>query len=170
MTARPIADFIPATITFITLAGCAFITLAGCAFAPFQQTTFAPADEIQSAVSRYYEAHAVEDDQRCWRPYFDTVTKVSVLDEQADRLVLDVRYAYRDRLRDDQDSSNPILPGSRRVCWGFESRRFTLAKSEGRLRVIEMSGDMRGQATSDRPKEDTGGVTSGAGMRVTLGG
>ncbi len=162
MAARPIGDLIPATITFITL--------AGCAFAPFQQTTFAPADEIQSAVSRYYEAHAVEDYRRCWRPYFDAVTRVSVLDEQTDRLVLDVRYAYRDRLRDDEDSSNPILPGSRRVCWGFESRQFTLAKDDGRLRVIEMSGDVRGQATSDRPDEAGGGVASGAGMRVTLGG
>lgn len=146
------------------LASAALIALTGCALSPFQQTTFAPADEIQSAVSRYYEAHAVEDYRRCWRPYFDAVTKVDVLDEQADKLVLDVRYAYRDRLRDDEDSNNPVQPGSRRVCWGFESRQFTLAKDDGGLRVVEMSGDARDKATQDRSNK------VGGGMRVTLGG
>ena len=88
----------------------------------------------------------------------DAITKVEVLEDSAERLVLDIRYAYRDRLRDDENTRSRRPFSSRKLCRGFESRQFTLAKGEGdEISVVDMTGLRRGQASSPI------GVTLGSG-------
>ena len=127
------------------------LVLTSCAGLPttsVPDTDFAAGNTVQAAIAAYYEDHATEYDAGpCYRPYFDAITKVDVVEQDADHLVLDMRYAYRDRLRDDEDTGSRILPGSRRVCWGFESRQFTLAKEDGGVEVVEMSGSTRSDGT-----------------------
>ena len=142
----------------LVLASC-----AGLSTTVVPDTSFAPGDPVQAAISTYYRDHAVEYDAgRCNRPYFDAITRVDVVEEDTDHLVLDVRYAFRDRLRDDEDT-NRIPPTSRQVCRGFESRRFTLAKEWTVVRVTDMSGPERGASNTGS------GVTIGDNPHVDIG-
>ena len=144
---------------------CAMLVLASCAgFSTIAvpDTSFGAGAAVQAAISTYYRNHAVEYDAGpCYRPYFDAITKVDIIEEDAEHLVIDVRYAFRDRLRDDEDS-NRIPPSSRRVCWGFESRQFTLSKRDGVFRIADMTGPRRGGSAK-------GGVTLGGNVRVGIG-
>lgn len=142
----------------LALAGC-----AGFSTTAVPDTSFAPGAPVQAAISTYYRDHAVEYDAGpCYRPYFDAITRAEVVEEDADHLVLDLRYSFRDRLRDDEDS-NRIPPSSRRVCWGFESRQFTLGKETGVVRVTDMTGPQRGASAVG------GGVTLGGNLRFGVG-
>ncbi|MEZ5935688.1 MAG: hypothetical protein R3F54_28020 [Alphaproteobacteria bacterium] len=150
------------------LGATALLALGACAglASPVPDTTFAPGKQAEGAISSYYEDHASEDYGRCNRPYFDAITKVEVVEDTADHLVLDVRYKYWDRLRDDEDSNldTPGFDTSRKVCWGFESREFTLAKANGDLKVVEMTGPVRGEGAK------IGNVTIGGGVAAGVGG
>ena len=150
------------------LGAASLLALGACAIlaSPVPDTSFAPGKQAESAISTYYEDHASEDYGRCNRPFFDAITRVGVVEETADHLVLDVRYKYWDRLRDEEDSSvrGPGMESSRKVCWGFESRQFTLEKSNGDLKVVEMTGPVRGQGAK------IGNVTIGGGVAASVGG
>ena len=142
----------------LVLASC-----AGFSTTEVPDTSFAPGAPVQAAISTYYRDHAAEYDAGpCNRPYFDAITRADVVEEDADHLVLDVRYAFRDRLRDDEDSDR-VPPSSRRVCWGFESRQFTLTKETGVVRVTEMTGLKRGASAIGN------GVTLGGSLGVGVG-
>ena len=144
--------------TMLALASC-----AGFSTTVVPDTIFAPGAPVQAAISAYYRDHAVEYDVGpCYRPYFDAITKVDVIEGDAEHLVVDLRYSFRDRLRDDEDS-NRIPPSSRRVCWGFESRQFTLTKETGVVRVTDMTGPRRDAS------DVGGGVTLGGNARVGIG-
>ena len=146
------------TLLFLT-------SCAGLSTTSVPDTAFATGETVQSAIAAYYEDHATEYDVGpCYRPYFDAITKVDVVEQDADHLVVDMRYSYRDRLRDDEDTGSRILPNSRRVCWGFESRQFTLAKENGGVEVIEMSGSTRSDGTPT-----PGSVTLGGQLRLGIG-
>jgi hypothetical protein len=150
------------------LGATALLALGACAgFAsPVPDTAYAPRKQAESAISSYYEDHASEDYGRCNRPYFDAITMVDVAEDTADRLVLDSRYQYRDRLRDDEDGSVRVrgMESSRKVCWGYESRQFILEKTNGDLRVVEMTGPARGKGAK------IGNVTIGGGVAASVGG
>ena len=110
---------------------------AGCA-TRLPNTDFAEPAALERAMNRYYEAHASEQYGYCLRPYLDGVTQVAVIDEQPQRLVVDMRYLYRDRLKDDRGG------GFGRECTGHAGRRFTLAKgSAGGVEVLDMTGPRR---------------------------
>jgi hypothetical protein len=69
----------------------------------------------------------------------DGLTQVAVVDDQPDQVVLEVRYFYRDRFKDDTGRS-----GFSRECTGFAGRRFTLAgDATGGVKVLEMTGPRR---------------------------
>jgi hypothetical protein len=146
------------------------LALGGCAGfpSPVPDTAFAPGKQAEGVISSYYEDHASEDYGRCNRPYFDAITKVDVVEDAADRLVLDVRYKYWDRLRDDEDSSvrAPGVERSRKVCWGFESRQFTLERTDGDLKVVEMTGPVRGEGAKIGNVNIGGGVAAGVGGSI----
>jgi hypothetical protein len=111
------------------------LLLAGCAASRMPATSFAEPQELERTVMRYYERHATEENRTCLSPYIDGFTRVEVVEEQPDRLVVDARYFYRDRSKDDTGEN-----GFGRECTGYADRRFTLAKSGEGVEVVEMTG------------------------------
>jgi hypothetical protein len=149
--------------------GLVLLPLGACAAlaSPVPDTAFGSGSATGAAVSSYYEDHASEDYARCNRPYFDAITRIDVLEDTPERLVIDLRYKYQDRLRDDENS-HVRRPGdierSRKVCWGFESRQFTLEKAGDGIQVVEMTGPVRGRGAR------VGNVTIGGSLGVGAGG
>jgi hypothetical protein len=113
------------------------LLLIGCAASRVPATGFAEPKAVEHAVTRYYERNASEEYRTCLTPYMDGLTRVAVVDQQPDRLVLDVGYFYRDRFKDDGGS------GIGRECTGFAARQFTLVKSAGGVEVAAMSESRR---------------------------
>jgi hypothetical protein len=105
--------------------------LAGCANQPWQPPAY------ETAIKRYYEAHASEKNGRCLTPHIDGFTTVQVVEDTPERMVVDARYLYRDWRKDGGDDQ----PFSE--CVGYGERSVVLARSDDRLRVIEMSGPRR---------------------------
>ena len=112
------------------------LLLAACA-SRIPATGFAEPQAIERTIERYYERNASEENQTCLTPYMDGLTQVAVVDEQQGRMVLDVRYFYRDRLKDDGGD------GIGRGCTGYAERQFTLAKTDAGLQVVAMSDSRR---------------------------
>jgi hypothetical protein len=110
------------------------LLVAGCAASRIPETSFADPADIERAIMRYYERHATEENRTCLSPYIDGLTQVEVVEETPERLVVDVRYFYRDRFKDDGGN------GLGRECTGYAERRFTLAKSDSGIEVVEMTG------------------------------
>ncbi len=99
-----------------------------------ESTHFGPSKLVRKKIERYYAQHASEERGRCTRPYMDAVTRVGVIEDAPERLVVDIRYRYLDRLRDEDPGSD------RKVCFGFASRTFTITPVGGNLAVTDMSG------------------------------
>ena len=111
----------------------AAVLLAACA-SRVPATSFAEPSAVERTVMRYYERHASEENRTCLSPYIDGLTQVSVVEDTPERLVVDVRYLYRDRFKDDRGN------GMGRECSGYAGRRFTLAKTDAGITVVEMTG------------------------------
>ena len=106
------------------------LVLTGCA----SGSGLPPATE--RAIETYYREHADEEGGRCPAPFIDGFTRVEVVEDGPEWQVIDVRYLYGDRLKDgDSDGSE---------CIGFSGRRFTLAKTQAGIDIVEMSGPQRG--------------------------
>ncbi len=118
------------------------VTLAGALVAScaprLPSTSFADPAALAGAMERYYAENATEEDGYCPQPYIDGLTQASVVDSQPDRLVVDVRYLYRDRFKNNgSDTGNS-------GCIGYAGRRFTLGKGPaGGVEVLEMTGPRR---------------------------
>jgi hypothetical protein len=124
------------TLRFVTLALLVIAALvAGCANAPWQPPVY------ETAIKSYYEAHASEYNGQCLAPYIDGFTRIEVVEETPDRLVVDARYLYRDRVKDQRGSDDN---GSfMRECVRYNQRTFVLARNDDQLQVTEMSGPRR---------------------------
>ncbi|HEX2524715.1 MAG TPA: hypothetical protein VHL31_00210 [Geminicoccus sp.] len=83
-----------------------------------------------ATIERYYRYHAWEEGGRCLVPDM-TVTDTEVVENTPDRLVLNVRYYWKDRRTDSDTFGN--------TCNGFASRTFTLSQGQ----VVAMTGDHR---------------------------
>lgn len=96
-------------------------------------------------VKRHYERNAVEENGQCPWPLLDGVTRSRVLEETEDRLVVEVGYYYRDRVRDDEDCDElrPNRCFIMRPCRGFAERTFTVDKTAHGAEVVAMSGPKR---------------------------
>ena len=68
--------------------------------------------------------------------------RVEAVEEQPDRFVIDVRYLYRDRNKDDRGD------GLGRECSAYRERRFTLGKDTQCFEVEEMTGPHRTAGTA----------------------
>jgi hypothetical protein len=125
------------TPILLRLASAAVIAgmLAGCAGMPWQPPAY------ETAIKSYYEAHASERDGQCLAPYIDGFTKVQVVEDTPDRMVVDANYLYRDWLKDQRDPMDG--GGSIRECVGYNQRSFVLDKAGASLQVAEMSGPRR---------------------------
>jgi predicted small secreted protein len=85
--------------------------------------------DLRSALQRYYEARATEENGRCRTPLLDGVLNATVLQDDLQRLVVRVRYLYRDHSAE-----------LRGACIGFGNRTFTIDKGPDGLTVVDMSG------------------------------
>ena len=88
----------------------------------------------------YYETHASEENRTCLSPYMYGLTQVDAVEEQPERLVVDVRYLSRDRDKDDRGD------GLGRECSDYGERRFTLRKAGECFEVLDMTGAQRAAA------------------------
>jgi hypothetical protein len=122
--------------TLLVLASVAIGGLvAGCANAPWQPPTY------ETAIKRYYEAHASEYNGQCLAPYIDGFTRIDVVEDTPERMVIDARYLYRDWVKDRRDTRSG--QGFMRQCVDYGQRSFVLARTDDTLQVTEMSGPRR---------------------------
>jgi hypothetical protein len=84
---------------------------------------------LRPVVQRYYEARATEENGRCRSPLLDGVVSATVLEDDPQRLVVQVRYLYRDHAAE-----------LRGACIGFGNRTFTIEQGPDGLTVVDMSG------------------------------
>jgi hypothetical protein len=110
--------------------------VAGCTTSNQLPTnSFAEPAALDRAMMRYYEAHAMEQWGYCLTPYIDGLTQVAVVEDRPDRLVLDVRYLYRDRQK--ANSQNSFAT----ECVSYAGRQFTFGKGNtGGVEVVDMTG------------------------------
>jgi hypothetical protein len=118
---RPIAKLgkLPATLVVAAL--------VACTGGPGRQ--LAGESDLFTEVKRYYDRHGMEVAGRCRTPELGGVLRSTVLERDADRLVIRVGYTYNDpneRLLDE--------------CRGVGERIFTVARRDGGLEVVEMTG------------------------------
>jgi hypothetical protein len=106
------------------------LTLAACsAPSPGVPQSLAGVPDLRPVVQRYYEARATEENGRCRAPLLDGVLSASVTQQDAQRLVVQVRYLYRDHTAE-----------LRGACIGFGNRTFTIERGQGGLMVVDMTG------------------------------
>jgi hypothetical protein len=84
---------------------------------------------LRPVLQHYYEARATEENGRCRSPLLDGVLNAAVLQDDPQRLVVRVRYLYRDHSAE-----------LRGACIGFGNRTFTIDKGPDGPMVVEMSG------------------------------
>jgi hypothetical protein len=118
--------------TMLSIAAVIAGLLAGCTTASWQPPAY------ETAITRYYEAHASEHNGQCLAPYIDGFTTIQVVEDTPERMVVDARYLYRDWIKDGTDADGLMLG-----CISYGQRSFVLARSDDGLQVIEMSGPRR---------------------------
>jgi hypothetical protein len=121
--------FFPAPLSII------LVLLAGCTGPRIESAHFGPSADVERAMRLYYERHASEGGASCFRPYIDGFSRLDVVEDTPDRLVIETRYFFRDRA---QESG----PGGGNACVGFNQRTFTLGRDQdGRPVVTNMTGE-----------------------------
>jgi hypothetical protein len=114
----------------------ALASLVGC-------TSMAPQDDLAAEVTRYYAAHASEEDGRCTSPEIASVTKRKVLGSSGEVTHVRVRYSYFDASAPGATDWTRVLRAPR-ACTGVAERDFTLVATDLGYRVMQMSGPVRG--------------------------
>ena len=110
------------------------VAVVGCSTTQIESAHFGPSAAIERAMLRHYERNATEGN--CYNPSIDGFTRLAVLEDTPDRLVVHARYLYRDRFQDAGGDG-----GSTGACTGFGERTFTLARSpESGDLVVAMDG------------------------------
>lgn len=122
----------PVSSAFLALAA---LVAAGCTTA----TSRAGLDSgAETAIRDYYLAHALEyDGAVCPAPYIDGITQARVLDDDGERMTVEIRYLFRDWIKDRRDSGI-------RDCVDYAGRSFVLERHDDRIEVVEMTGPQRG--------------------------
>lgn len=111
------------------------LVLAGCA-TRIDSAHFGPPRELEQVIRRHYERHASEQGA-CFRPFIDGFTRFTVLEDSPDRLVVETRYLFRDRVHNGGQGD-----GGLNACTGFAERTFVLGRdAAGATVVVEMTGD-----------------------------
>jgi len=101
--------------------------VVGCANPPWQPPAY------ETAIKRFYQAHATEKNGQCLAPYIDGFTTLQVVEDTPERMTVEARYLYRDWWKDGGDQ--PFGE-----CIGYGRRSFVLIREDDLLQVSEMSG------------------------------
>ena len=113
--------------------------LAGCGY---EGPPLAGYKGLQFKVVSFYDARAFEKNATCNRPRM-TPVRATVVEETPERVVMNVRYHFRD----EGQGNNGFFPfggGGGGRCNDWSERTFTLAKTAGGgLDVIAMTGPQR---------------------------
>jgi hypothetical protein len=110
------------------------VLVAGCA-TRLPSASFAKPAALEQAMTDYYQSHAMEEWGYCMTPYIDGLTQVAVVENQPDRLVVDVRYLYRDRQKGNYQNN------AEQDCVSYAGRQFTFGKGNtGGVEVVDMTG------------------------------
>jgi hypothetical protein len=111
------------------------VLLLGCSATRVESEHFGSSAGIERAIMRHYARNASEGN--CYNPYIDGFTRLTVLEDTPDRLVVHARYFCRDRF---QDAGEGGVSTSGR-CSGFGERTFTLTPApEAGDVVVAMDG------------------------------
>ena len=117
--------------------------LAGCGY---QGPPLAGYEGLQFKVISFYEARAFEKDATCTRPRM-TPVRATVVEETPERVIMNVRYHFRDEGQIDFDDDDfPPFGGGGVLgrCDDWAERTFTLVKNTGGgLDVVAMTGPQR---------------------------
>jgi signal transduction histidine kinase len=105
-------------------------------------------DGLQFEVISFYDANAMEKNATCPQPRMQAVTRAQVVEETPQRVVMNIKYHFRDEGQADYDNDDGFPPfgggGSLNRCDGFAERTFTFAKNTaGGLDVVSMTGPQR---------------------------
>jgi hypothetical protein len=106
------------------------LALAACSGLSGSGGDLAGVPDLRPVVQRYYERRATEENGRCRAPLLDGVLGASVLQDDGQRLVVRMRYLYRDHTAE-----------LRGACIGFAGRTFTIERAPEGLTVVDMSGE-----------------------------
>jgi hypothetical protein len=110
------------------------VLVAGCA-TRLPSASFAEPAALEQAMNDYYESHAMEEWGYCMTPYIDGLTQVAVVEDQPDKLVVDLRYLYRDRQKGNSQNSSVL------DCTSYAGRQFAFGKGKtGGVEVVDMTG------------------------------
>jgi hypothetical protein len=110
------------------------VLVAGCA-TRLPSASFAEPAALERAMNNYYESHAMEQWGYCMTPHIEGLTQVAVVENQPDKLVVDIRYLYRDRQKDNSQNSFT------QDCVSYAGRQFTFGKGNtGGVEVVDMTG------------------------------
>ena len=111
------------------------LLVPGCSGTRIESQHFGPSGAIERAFARHYARNATEGN--CYNPTIDGFTRLTVLEDTPDRLVVHARYLFRDRIRDRGGDEGGSGAGR---CSGFGERTFALTRGpEGDL-VVAMDG------------------------------
>jgi len=104
-------------------------------------------------IKQYYELNALEEGGRCSAPLLEGVTRSRVVEEDEERLSVDLGYYYRDMAGggDDCDRFRLLRCGVMRECQGFAERSFVVGREGDALRVLEMGGERKGRVWQPKP-------------------
>jgi len=109
--------------------------VAGCT------TAGPPGDRsLEQEIVRYYARHAAEKNFTCLAPEIRGITRMEVIEDTPERLVVRVRYNWVDSVYGEQEVEG--MGVTLRHCNGFAERVFTIDRRDG-MRVVDMSGPKR---------------------------
>jgi hypothetical protein len=103
-------------------------------------------------VRSYYDQHAMEEGGLCGSPRLVRVTGSSLEQDSAERMVVQVSYAYNDpsvqptawgQFSAGPEGAKPAGVAGPSRCRGFGTRTFTAARKADGLEVIAMTGSQR---------------------------
>ncbi|MGI9491094.1 MAG: hypothetical protein ACR2QF_01570 [Geminicoccaceae bacterium] len=97
-------------------------------------------------ISNYYHRHASEEGGRCRSPILDGINRAEIIEENEEKVWVNIRYHYRDFLKDGDDCDRkwrPLRCTINRECRGYASRTFEAVRGDGGYEVTEMAGPRR---------------------------
>jgi hypothetical protein len=119
----------------------ALLVLPGCSGTRIESQHFGSSGAIERAFERHYARNATEGN--CYNPSIDGFTRVTVLEDTPERLVVHARYLFRDRFQDRGGGGGDGRGSGAGRCTGFGERTFSLTRSPEGALIVAMDGQQQ---------------------------